>query len=175
MNRLLYLILVLTGLAAIPLRGELQAQSDAEPLRGRAMGISMDRFRSGESALVAMTYRYSSLHPGGIGGELGVSVFPQALPAGILATAPDLGASYNMTVPGGSVLVKAGGSALAALGVQGALFVPGVHLGGTLLLKTANLSGVRLDVIHHRYWAGEGEIDSVWSIGRGFAILPRRR
>jgi hypothetical protein len=103
MNRLLYLILVLTGLAAIPLRGELQAQSDAEPLRGRAMGISMDRFRSGESALVAMTYRYSSLHPGGIGGELGVSVFPQALPAVILATAPDLGASYNMTVPGGSV------------------------------------------------------------------------
>jgi hypothetical protein len=80
-----------------------------------------------------------------------------------------------MTVPGGSVLVKAGGSALAALGVQGALFVPGVHLGGTLLLKTANLSGVRLDVIHHRYWAGEGEIDSVWSIGLGFAILPRRR
>jgi hypothetical protein len=77
MNRLLYLILVLTGLAAIPLRGELQAQSDAEPLRGRAMGISMDRFRSGESALVAMTYRYSSLHPGGIGGSSAYRSFPR--------------------------------------------------------------------------------------------------
>jgi hypothetical protein len=59
--------------------------------------------------------------------------------------------------------------------MEGALLVPGVHLGGTLLLKTGNLSGVRLDVIRHHYWAGEGEIDPVWSIGLGFAILPRRR
>jgi hypothetical protein len=170
-----HLILILTVLAASPLGQELQAQSSAEPLRGRAMGVSMDRFNSGESALIAMSYRYSSLHPGGIGVELGVSVFPQALPAGILATAPDLGAAYNLTIPGGSVLIKAGGSAVAIVGMEGALLVPGVHLGGTLLLKTGNLSGVRLDVIHHRYWAGEGEIDPVWSIGLGFAILPRRR
>jgi hypothetical protein len=175
MYRPLYLILVITELAAIPLSAELQAQSEAEPLRGQAMGVSMDRFRSGEYALIAMSYRYSSLHPGGIGLELGVSVFPQALPAGILATAPDLGASYNVTVPGGSVLIKAGGSALAAMGVQGALFIPGVHVGGTLLLKTGKLSGVRLDAIRHQYWAGEGEIEPVWSIGLGFAILPRRR
>ena len=168
-------VLVVSGLTLIPLSDSLLAQSDGKPLTGRAMGMSMDRFTSGGSGLIAISYRYSSLQPGKIGPELGVSAFPQTLAAGMLFIAPDLGASYNLTVPGGSVLVKAGGSALAALGVHGAWFVPGVHLGGTLLLQTGDFSGVRLDLIRHHYWANGGEIVPVWSIGLGFAILPHRQ
>ena len=175
MNQLFHRSIVAAVLWLVLLCGEIHAQSEAGPLRGPAMGVSMDRFMSGGSALVAMSYRYSWLNPGGIGAELGVSVFPQALPAGALATAPDLGASYNLPVPGGSLLIKAGGSALAVLSLHEARLVPGAHLGGTLLLDTGQRSAVRLDLIHHYYRVDGGEITPVWSIGLGFAILSRRR
>lgn len=170
MNTLVCRVLVVS-LLGISLSGGSEAQSGAGPLRGQAMGVSMDRFSAGGSGLMAFSYRYSWLRPGGIGVEVGIPVFPQALPAGVLAIAPDVGPSYNLTVPGGSILIKAGGTALAAVGVEGTAFVPGIHLGGTLLLQTGSLSGLRLDLIHHRYWGAGGEIDPVWSIGLGFAIL----
>ena len=175
MRRLLRRILVVKALAVSPLVGGLAAQSDAGPLRGQAMGMSMDRFMYEGIGVVAMTYRYSSLHPGGVAPELGISLFPQSLPAGVLAIAPDLGASYNVTIPGGSVLFKTGGSALAAMGTGGAVFVPGIHVGGTALFKMGHTSGMRIDIIRHYYWISEGEIEPIWSIGLGFAILPRRR
>jgi hypothetical protein len=87
----------------------------------------------------------------------------------------DLGASYNLPVPAGSLLIKAGGSALAVFSLHEARVVPGAHLGGTLLLDTGQRSGVRLDLIHHYYRADVGEIEPMWSIGLGFAILSRRR
>ncbi|HET6778022.1 MAG TPA: hypothetical protein VFH26_03985 [Gemmatimonadales bacterium] len=175
MNSLLCRISLLSVLMLISVNGSARAQSEAQPLRGNAMGFSMDRFTSGGSSVVAMSYRYSSLQPGEMGLELGVSVFPQMLRAGILSTASDLGASYNLTVPGGSVLIKAGGSAATAIGVLGAWFVPGVHLGGTLLLQAGNSSGVRLDLIRHHYWVDGGLTVPVWSVGLGFAILPHRQ
>jgi hypothetical protein len=135
--------------------------------------MSMDRFMYAGGALVAMSYRYSELRPGGVGTEIGIALFPEALPAGVLAIAPDLGAAYNFTVPGGSVLIKAGGSAMAALGAGGIGFVPGLHVGGAFLLKTGDRSGARVDVIRHYYWSGGEEMVSTWSIGLGFAILPR--
>ena len=167
MNQLVRRSIGAAVLWLVPLWGELRAQSEAGPLRGPAMGVSMDRFMTGGSALVAMSYRYSWLNPGGIGAELGVSVFPQAL--------PDLGASYNLPVPGGSLLINAGGSALAVLSLHEARLVPGAHLGGTLLLHTGQRSGVRLDLTHHYYRTDGGEIEPMWSIGLGFAILSRRR
>lgn len=174
MRGMVYSILVAGALVIVP-PAELPAQSGAEPLRGRAIGMSMDRFMVPGLEMVAMTYHYSVLRPGTIGVELGVSVFPQALPAGVLATAPDIGPAYNLTIPGGSLLIRAGGSAIAAAGMYGVTLVPGAHLGGTLLVKTGNLSAARLDVTHRRYWVDGGEIDGAWSIGLGFAILPRRR
>jgi hypothetical protein len=165
---------LLLSLAAAVLPGRLDAQQGRSPLSGPANGISMDWFSESGSGLMAMSYRFSSLRPGRLSAEIGVSLFPQALPAGALLTAPDIGASYNITVPGGSLLLKAGGSAIAALGVWGASFVPGGHVGGTLLLNTGEFSGVRVDVIRHYYSGSGGEINPVWSIGLGFAILPRR-
>ncbi len=63
---------------------------------------------------------------------------------------------------------------MAAMGIAGAVFVPGVHAGGTALLKVGHTSGVRIDIIRHHYWTSEGEIEPIWSVGLGFAILPRR-
>ena len=134
----------------------------------------MDWFMEDGSALWAMSYRFSTLRPGAVGAELGVSLFSQFLSVGVLALAPDLGASYNISVPGGSLLIKAGGSAVTALGTAGVLFVPGVHVGGALIVPTDGRSGLRIDVIRHYYLPRGGEIQPAWSLGLGFAILPRK-
>lgn len=166
-------VLLLVGLMSAPLPlSSLQGQENPR-LAGPAMGVSMDWFMEDGSALWAMSYRFSTLRPGAVGAEVGVSLFPPFLTAGVLALAPDLGASYNISVPGGSLLIKAGGSAVSALGTAGVLFVPGVHVGGTLIVPTDGRSGVRIDVIRHYYLPKGGEIQPVWSLGLGFAILPR--
>jgi hypothetical protein len=165
-------LLALIGLVSAPIAfGSLKGQESAAPLTGRAMGVSMDRFAYESSDLVAFSYRFSDLRPGGLGAELGASLFPQALPAGVLVLAPDLGAAYNITIPGGSLLIKGGASAITALGTTGFLMVPGLHIGGTLIIQTGSRSGLRVDMIRH-YYRG-GEVQPIWSIGLGFAVIPR--
>lgn len=150
-------------------------QKPTSGLTGNAMGVSMDRFMYEGSSAVAMSYRFSMLHPRRLGAEIGVSLFPQTLPAGVLLLAPDLGAAYNLPVPGGRLLIKAGASAISAVGTAGALFVPGFHVGGTFVVQTGDRSGLRLDVVQH-YYVPDGEvIESMWSVGLGFAVLPRLR
>lgn len=166
-------VLLLGLITALIPRGSLSAQDATPRLAGSARGMSMDRFMTEGSGLMAMTYRFSTLRPGSLGAELGVSLFPQALPAGVLALAPDIGASYNITVSGGSVLLKTGGSAVLALGLAGAYFIPGFHLGGALLIQAGDRSAVRIDVVKHYYLPSGGKVQPVWSVGLGFAILPR--
>ena len=174
------LLLTLIGVAGLSASSvvRLNAQHAPGPLAGPAMGMSMDRFSTGvgrdHPGLMAMSYRFSQLQPWRVGFELGAALFPQALPAGILALAPDLGVAYNVPIPGGSVLLKAGGSAVMAMGPPGVAILPGFHAGGTLLLKVNGRSAVRVDVVRHYYRADEGELEPLWSIGLGFAILPRR-
>lgn len=175
MRALLFVLLCASqGVTAVPI-GTLVAQQPDPGLAGNAMGVSMDRFMYEGSSDVAMSFRFSSLRPGRVGAEIGVSLFPRYLTGQILALAPDLGAAYNLPVPGGSFLLKAGGSALGAVGTTGALFVPGFHVGGTVVVQTGNRSGLRIDVIRHYYLPGRGEVEPIWSIGLGFAVLPRER
>ncbi len=168
------LLLLVAMSAPLPL-GRLEGQETRPRLAGNAMGASMDRFTYEGSSTMAMSYRFSTLHPRQLGAEIGVSIFPQTLPAGVLALAPDIGAAYNLPVTGGSVLIKAGGSAITAMGAAGVLFVPGFHLGGAVVVQTGNNSGLRIDVIRHYYLPGEGAIEPIWSVGLGFAVLPRVR
>ena len=171
----LFLMCLSPTSTTLPLR-TLAAQEPATGLTGNAMGVSMDRFIYEGSSVVAISYRFSGLRPRQLGSEIGISLFPQALPAGILFLAPDLGAAFNLPVPGGSLLIKAGGSALTAFGTGGVLFVPGFHLGGTVVVQTGDRSGLRIDVIRHYYLPGGGEqIEPIWSVGLGFAVLPRTR
>jgi hypothetical protein len=169
-------VLLLLGAMSAPLPlARLEGQESRPRLAGNAMGVSMDRFMYEGSSTMAMSYRFSTLHPRQLGAEIGVSLFPQTLPAGVLALAPDLGAAYNLPVPGGSLLIKAGGSAITAMGAAGVLFVPGFHLGGTIVVQTGDDSGLRIDVIRHYYLPGGEDIEPIWSVGLGFAVLPRAR
>jgi membrane protein YqaA with SNARE-associated domain len=169
-------VLLLLGVMSAPLPlGRLEGQDPPPRVADQAMGLSMDRFMYEGSGVVAVSYRSSRLRPGSIGPELGVSLFPQTLSLGVLALAPDLGAAYNFPVPGGSLLIKGGGSAITALGTAGILFVPGFHVGGTIIVQTGRRSGLRIDVIRHYYLPGGEELWPIWSVGLGFAILPRVR
>lgn len=167
--------LLLLGLipALLPL-GNLQAQASPSMLVGPAMGASMDRFIYEGIGTTAISFRFSDLRPGGVGTELGISLFPQALPGGVLLVAPDLGASYQLSVPGATLLVKAGGSAIANLGTAEVLFLPGLHLGAGLVIQTDKRSGLRIDLIEH-FYRYSNEIERIWSIGLGFAVLSRGR
>lgn len=170
-------VLLLLGVLLAPLQlGSLEGQQPARGLAGPAMGVSMDRFIEDGSGTMAMSYRYSDLRPGGLGLEFGVSSFPQTLFFGILHLMPDVGAAYNIPLPMGSVLLKAGGSAVWVLGgdAPGGYVTPGLHVGAALIAQTGSRSGVRIDVIRHHYFEHGREIQPVWSMGLGFAILSRK-
>jgi hypothetical protein len=138
---------------------------------GSALGATLDRFYYDGEGLTAVSFRFSDLHARSVGSEIGVAVFPEGLSLGALILAPDLGAAFNASGPGFSVLVKGGLSTLAAIG-EGFGFIPGYHFGGGLIVQAGNRLGIRVDVIRHVYLFEEGE--ALWSVGLGFTALRRR-
>jgi hypothetical protein len=138
---------------------------------GPAPGAGLDRFINEGNGLTALTFRFSALRARALGGEIGVSLFPDALAAGALYLAPDLGAAFNLSGPGFTLLAKAGASTLAALG-GGFAFVPGYHFGAGLIFRTGGRSALRVDVVRH-FYVVESEAEGIWSVGLGFAVLPR--
>jgi membrane protein YqaA with SNARE-associated domain len=150
---------------------DLQAQSRRLP-DGPTKGLTVDRFSYQEYSAMAVSFRQSTLRSGSVGTEIGVSAFPQALPAGLLL-ASNLGPAYNVSLPGATLLAKAGASMLMALG-GGIGFAPGYHLGGGVILKGGERSALRFDLIRHFYRMG-GETVTLWSIGFGFTMLPMGR
>jgi hypothetical protein len=140
---------------------------------GPAVGAGVDRFIYEGTGITAVTFRFSGLRSRAMGSEIGVSLFPDALAAGALYLAPDLGAAFNLSGSDFTVLAKGGISALAALG-GGFGFVPGYHLGGGLIVRLGERSGIRLDVVRHFYLI-DNENEGIWSVGLGFTVLPRAR
>jgi hypothetical protein len=119
------LLLLVSTLPAMPgmVSGTLAAQEAAGRLPdGPALGGSMDRSLYEGSGITAVSFRLSSLRRNGVGSEVGVSLFPEALPGGLLL-APDLGPAYNISLPGATILLKAGGSAILGIG-QGIGAIP---------------------------------------------------
>jgi membrane protein YqaA with SNARE-associated domain len=161
-------VLVLLTLALPNLQAQTRRLAD-----GAAMGVTLDRFTYEEYGATAVSFRLSALRAGSVDSEMGVSLFPQALAAGALLLAPDFGAAYNVSLPGATLLAKAGASMLMGLG-GGFAFAPGFHLGAGAILKAGERSGFRLDVIRH-FYRMEGQTQGLWSIGVGFTILPFRR
>jgi hypothetical protein len=173
--RIVLLVILGTALTTGPVGGGLMAQaSPAGPLRGVALGGSIDRFIYNGSSHTAFTFRFSGLRPGGVGPEVGISLFPQVLPMGALVLAPDMGASYSISLPGATLLLKGGASALTLLAPQAGELRPGLHVGGGLIFRLDNRTGIRLDVIRH-FYREFGETEGIWSIGLGFTALPRRK
>jgi uncharacterized membrane protein YdjX (TVP38/TMEM64 family) len=151
----------------------LEAQEPAgSRLEGISRGVSIDRFIYEGTGETAFSFRLSHLRPGRLGNELSVSVFPRLLAAQALIFAPDFGAAYNVSIPHATLLIKAGGSALTGLAAD-VVFVPGAHVGAGLVVRIDDRTGIRIDATRHFYMS-TGETEAIWSIGIGFAALPRR-
>jgi hypothetical protein len=142
-------------------------------LEGAAKGLTFDRFIYEGGGINAFSFRYSALLPGRLGSEVGVSLFPAGLRARALILAPDFGPSYNISVPGATLLVKAGGSAITGLAAD-VVFVPGFHFGGGLVVRLDDRTGLRIDAIRH-YYMDLSETEAIWSVGAGLTALPRIR
>jgi hypothetical protein len=147
------------------------AQSSNLP-DGPALGASVDRFIYEDQGIMAVSFRYSALRARTVGSEIGVSLFPDALSAGSLYLAPDLGAAYNVSAPGFTLLAKAGLSVLTGLG-GGFAFTPGYHFGAGLIVQAGQRFGIRVDAIRHVY-VSANESEGIWSLGIGFTGLGRR-
>ncbi|MFL5447680.1 MAG: hypothetical protein ACJ8A6_12700 [Gemmatimonadales bacterium] len=139
---------------------------------GPATGASVDRFIYEGAGITAVSFRYTGLQARRVGSEIGVSLFPDALSAGALYLATDLGAAYSAPGAGFSLLFKGGLSTLTALG-GGFAFEPGFHFGTGMIVQTGKRSGVRLDVIRH-YYLIDNETEGLWSVGLGFTALGRK-
>jgi hypothetical protein len=135
-----------------------------------AMGASVERFTNDGYAITAVAFHYSGLKPNTASTEIAIAVFPDALTAGALLLAPDLGAAYDVRGDGFDLLFKAGLSALTGIG-GGILVLPGYHFGGGLLIRTGKASGLRLDVVRHSYLI-EQRTELFWSVGIGLTSLP---
>ena len=114
------------------------------------MGASVERFTYEGYGVTTVAFHYSGLKPNTASTEIAVAVFPDALAAGALLLAPDIGAAYDAEGDGFDLLFKAGLSALTGVG-GGFWFLPGYHFGSGLLIRTGKASGVRVDVVRHVY------------------------
>jgi hypothetical protein len=147
------------------------AQSNSQRI-APSMGVSVDRFLYEDEGVTALSFRYSELRRR-VGSEAGVSFFPDAIRAGTLLLALDMGPAYNTPGPDLKLLVKAGFSGLAAMGSQ-AEVNPGLHAGGGLLFRIGAVSALRVDVTRHVYLVNR-QTQGIWSIGLGLNAMPRRK
>jgi hypothetical protein len=137
---------------------------------GVALGVGVDQFLYEGERLTAVTFRFSELRARTLGPEISVGVLADPLSSGAVYLAPDLGAAFNASGPGVTVLVKGGISTVAEIGGG---FLPGYHLGSGLVVQTGRRWGIRLDVVRHVYLVGDGA-EPIWSVGLGFTGLARR-
>jgi hypothetical protein len=151
-----------------------QAAGDTLPRLKPALGASVDRFVYDGYGITAVSFRYSGLKPNSLSTEIGAALFPDALQAGALLLAPDVGAAYDVRGAGFDLLFKGGISTLMGLGGGGFAFQPGYHLGSGLLIRIGETSGIRLDVVRHAYLI-EQETELIWSVGIGVTSLPRSK
>lgn len=168
----LYLLIGLILAASTPTRSQAQQRQGLPD--GIAIGGSMDRFIEDGFGLTTLSFRLSDLRRNSVGTEVGVSLFPQALVAGGVIVAPDLGAAYNISLPNATLLLKAGGSGIVGLGPGLLAGIPGLHLGAGLIVRAGPRAGVRFDVIRH-FYRYDGRTAPVWSVSFGLTKLPRLR
>ena len=165
------------GLAVLGLAlrsGVLTAQGDPSAIpRGRALGVTVDRFGvESETKVGAATFHVSALNPGNLSTEFAISLFPQALAAAVVATNIDLGAAINIPLPHAVLLLRGGATGILLFGA-GAAALPGAHYGASLLVKFAERSGFRFDVIRHVYFDLYQRTSApVLTIGVGITSLP---
>jgi len=163
------LALALCGTAIVP---GLAAQTRPATLpRGSSFAITGGRllFDGSDSdvAIKSLTLRYTTLRPNGVSFDLGAGLVVGDA-AGAFSL--EVGPAFNISIPGATLLLRAGGTGIVAGG--GGLV--GGYAGVGVLFRVANGVGFRLDVARHQYATGR-ESFGAWQLGGGIAVLPRIR
>jgi hypothetical protein len=165
----------LIGASAAP---GLAGQAAPSPLlRGRATGVTVDRFEAGGFGITTVSLRVTELRPHGVGTDFALSAWPEALAHGGVVLGVDVGPAYNVAGPNSTVLVKTGLSTAAAGGGGGGFMALGAYAGIGSLGRLAPGLGLRLDAAIHRYiaLAQEGGSANVLSLSIGLTSLPASR
>ena len=168
------IVLLLASLALATVSRTANAQSATSYLpNGRALGLSVTKFTetlSLDESVTELTFRLSALRRNAIGLELDAGIFPQALPTALVVTL-DGGPGYNLSLPGATLVLRGGASGILGIG-GGALLIPGAHVGASVIVRMQSRAALRLDLLRH-FYLNEGELYPLWSLGVGFAVLPR--
>jgi hypothetical protein len=176
MPRLLPLV-VFCSVVQGPVGPVLSAQTpDSLPPGSIAPGViqsgSMERYQLDES--VVFSYRASQYRPRRPGIDLGVGVFPRYLASGLVAVTLDAGLAQAVPVGSALLFLRGGGGALLLAGNGYGGLAPALQAGLALVVPLDRRTGVRLDLGEHWYFF-DHEAERRWSIGIGFAVLPRSR
>jgi hypothetical protein len=166
-------LLASLALATVSRTAHAQASVSYLP-NGPALGISATRFAETlrlDGSVTALTFRRTDLRRNAVGLELDAGVFPQALPFGALITSFDIGPGYNLSLPGVTVVLRAGGGGILAIG-RATELIPGAHLGASTIIHLQSRLALRLELLRH-FYLEEGELYPYWGLGLGFAVLPR--
>jgi hypothetical protein len=120
----------------------------------------------------AATFHISALRPNNLTPEFAVSIFPRTLAAGVLITNLDVGGAINIPLPHATLLLRGGATGIFAFGRGGAMALPGVHYGASLLVRFAEKSGFRFDVLRRVYYLPYEYSSPTLTIGVGITSLP---
>ncbi|MGI8497457.1 MAG: hypothetical protein ACR2OG_07740 [Gemmatimonadaceae bacterium] len=154
--------LLATTQSAPTAHGAAESGVPAGFLRGSAIGFSVDRFapagvRLGDG-LTTVSLHITSLAPRQVGLDAAIGMWPEALRYnGLIVMGADVGGAYNISVPGATLLLKAGPSVLVAVGGFGGTGLVGGHLGGGAIIRLNDDLGLRADVVEHYYYVGRAD------------------
>jgi hypothetical protein len=161
-------MVVVTLLVAGPVR----AQSGWFP-RGLLQGGSLEMFQGLRSPI--FTYRATDYRGGTPGIDLGVGMVPATLASGVVVLTPEAGLAAGVEGRPVVLLFRAGASGYLWAGREEARIVPGIQAGAALVVPLDRRSALRFDLSRRHYFDRNGRTRSFWSMGVGFAVLPRDR
>jgi hypothetical protein len=166
---------VVLCLAVGPPAARAQAPEPSRPMAvatGLIHGASLERYQLDES--VVFSYRASQYRARGPGIDLGVGVFPRYLASRLLALTLDAGLAQGTRLGTSLLFLRGGGGALVLAGQEYGGIAPALQAGVALVVPLDRRTALRLDLGQHWYFI-DSEAERGWSVGIGFAVLPKRR
>lgn len=163
---------LLVALSVIPVAARAQTGSFGS---GRAVGVTIQAIGTSEgmAEVPAVALHVTSISRSGLGVDVTLATVPNALAAGLLLLAPDVGIARLFPIGGGALILKSGPSAVIVGAGSGAGGAFGVHVGAAALFRVGNRLGIRAEVVP-RFYTFEGGSFQLTTFGIGFTSLPER-
>ena len=164
------------ALALVPVT--LAAQKASPLADGTAVGASVGRVSASDDQWTSVALNVTRLRQNRVGFELSLATIPMTVPLGMLVLAPDVGAAYNVSLPGATLLVKGGASLLLAGSPYGFAGGVGGYFGAGAIVRLGPRVGLRLDVTQ-RYLSTDGDVASrtlpLLGMSMGLTSIPGAR